>query len=65
MENINWGLIWPIIALQLILAIVGLVSLAKSEAANIRGPKWMWVLILLLGNIIGCVAYFIIARKEA
>ncbi|MGG3740052.1 PLD nuclease N-terminal domain-containing protein [Paenibacillus chibensis] len=61
--SIPWGLIAPLIVLQLILAVVGLISLYKAEAT--RGPKWLWVIIILCGNILGSVAYFIIGRKDA
>ncbi|WP_412761509.1 PLD nuclease N-terminal domain-containing protein [Paenibacillus chibensis] len=61
--SIPWGLIAPLIILQLILAVVGLISLYKAEAT--RGPKWLWVIIILCGNILGSVAYFIIGRKDA
>ena len=50
--EINWGLIWPILALQAILAVTGLISLFRAEPANIRGPRWVWVLIILLGNLL-------------
>lgn len=63
--EISWALIWPILGLQVILAITGLISLFKTDSVNIRGPKPMWVLIILLGNILGSVAYFVIGRKEA
>ncbi|MFE0560813.1 MULTISPECIES: PLDc N-terminal domain-containing protein [Paenibacillus] len=59
-----WGLIWPILALQAILAVTGLISLFRAEPASIRGPRWMWVLIILLGNLIGSVAYFVAGRRE-
>lgn len=62
--EINWGLIWPLIALQVVLAVTALVSLYKIDNVNLRGPKWMWVLIILLGNILGSVAYFVGGRKE-
>ncbi|ANY74393.1 PLDc N-terminal domain-containing protein [Paenibacillus ihbetae] len=63
--EINWGLIWPIIALQAVLGVTALVSLTKAETEQIRGPKWMWVLIIILGNILGSVAYFIGGRRAA
>ncbi|MCT1404039.1 PLDc N-terminal domain-containing protein [Paenibacillus sp. p3-SID867] len=63
--EINWGLIWPILALQAILAVTGLISLFREEPANIRGPRWVWVLIILLGNLLGSVAYFVAGRREA
>ncbi|WP_054943420.1 PLD nuclease N-terminal domain-containing protein [Paenibacillus ihuae] len=63
MDEVNWGLIWPLVALQALLAIIGLFSLAKAE--QVRGPKWLWVLILLFGNLLGSIAYFTVGRKES
>lgn len=62
-SNIPWNLIMPILVLQLILAVVGLVSLYKTEAT--RGPKLLWLIIILCGNIFGSVAYFVFGRKDA
>lgn len=64
MEDINWGLIAPIVVLQLLLAVIGLISLAKAESQSVRGPKWLWVIIILFGNILGSIIYFTIGRKE-
>ncbi|MWV46811.1 transcriptional regulator [Paenibacillus sp. HJL G12] len=61
--DIPWNLIAPLIVIQLILAVVGLISLYK--AASTRGPKWLWVIIILCGNLLGSVAYFVIGRKDA
>jgi hypothetical protein len=59
----NWLLlIIPILALQLILMVAALVDLAKRERT--RGPKWMWVLIIVLGELIGPIVYFIVGREE-
>ena len=41
-----WPLIAPLIAVQLILMCVALVSLTRSERAN--GPKWLWAIIIVL-----------------
>ncbi|CQR58250.1 PLD nuclease N-terminal domain-containing protein [Paenibacillus riograndensis] len=62
MEEIKWGLIWPLLALQVLLAVIGLVSLGKAEQT--RGPKWLWVIILIFGNLLGSVAYFTVGRKD-
>ncbi|HEY4430534.1 MAG TPA: PLD nuclease N-terminal domain-containing protein [Paenibacillus sp.] len=62
MENINWGLIMPLIILQALLAIIGLISLAKAD--RVRGPKWMWIIIIIFGNMLGSIAYFTIGRKD-
>lgn len=55
-------IILPLLVLQLILLVTALVSLVKSE--HINGPKWMWVLIILLVNIIGPVLFFIFGKKK-
>jgi len=62
LEGIRWGLITPIIIIQLILLIVSLVDLRRIEKAN--GPKWLWVLIILFVNIIGPILYFVIGRRN-
>lgn len=62
MEDVNWGLIMPLIILQALLAIIGLISLAKAD--SVRGPKWMWIFIIIFGNMLGSIAYFTIGRKD-
>jgi len=62
MEEIKLSLIWPLVALQALLAIIGLLSLRKAEATN--GPKWVWALVLIFGNLMGCIAYFTLGRKD-
>lgn len=62
MESIKWGLVMPLIILQVLLAIIGLISLAKAD--SVRGPKWMWLIIIIFGNLLGSIAYFVIGRKE-
>lgn len=46
--DINWGLLAPVIALQLILMITALVSLLKAQ--TVRGTKWIWALVIIFGN---------------
>ncbi len=52
----------PILLLQLALIIVALIDLARRERT--RGPKWAWVLIILLINFIGPIVYFVLGREE-
>lgn len=52
----------PIVLLQLILMIVALVDLARRERT--RGPKWLWAVIIILGELVGPIVYFIIGREE-
>lgn len=61
MEEVKWGLIMPLIILQALLAIIGLISLVKRITFVV---KWMWIIIIICGNILGSVAYFTIGRKD-
>jgi hypothetical protein len=61
-QSINWGLIAPVILIQLILMVVAVIDVIRIKATN--GPKWLWVLIILFINIIGPVVYFIFGRRH-
>jgi hypothetical protein len=52
----------PVFLIQLTLMITGLVDLLRREKT--RGPKWVWVIVILFVNIIGPIIYFTIGRKE-
>ena len=52
----------PILLLQLVLIVVALIDLARRERT--RGPKWLWVLIIVLVNLIGPIIYFVVGREE-
>ena len=52
----------PIALLQLALIVVALIDLARRERT--RGPKWAWVLIIVLINLIGPIVYFVLGREE-
>lgn len=56
------SLLAPILILELILAIVALVAWIKTDET--RGPKWMWLLIILFIGIIGPILFFIIGRRQ-
>jgi drug/metabolite transporter (DMT)-like permease len=67
MENLDvllkyLPLLIPILVLQLILMVVALVDLSRREKT--RGPKWVWALVIVLGELLGPILYFIIGRKE-
>jgi len=66
MENIDVGqlllLLSPIIIIQLVLMIIALWDLIKREKT--KGPKWLWVVIILLVNFIGPIIYLVIGREE-
>ncbi|WML47881.1 PLD nuclease N-terminal domain-containing protein [Neobacillus sp. PS3-34] len=62
LANFNWAVLAPIFIIQLILIIVAVVDLIRIEST--RGPKWLWVLIILFVNIIGPILYFVIGRRN-
>jgi Phospholipase_D-nuclease N-terminal len=52
----------PIVLIQLGLMVVALVDLARR--ARTRGPKWLWVLVIVFVNWIGPIVYFVLGREE-
>ena len=63
LSNVNWALIAPLLAVQVILAIVAIIDITRIHATN--GPKWVWVLVALFINTIGPIIYFIFGRKTS
>lgn len=56
------GILAPIIIIQFVLMIIALVLCVKAEET--RGPKIMWVLIILLVNLFGPVAFLLFGRRK-
>lgn len=55
-------LLIPILLLQLGLMAYALYDLIKRPST--RGPKWVWVLVIVLGELIGPIIYLVFGRKE-
>ncbi len=55
-------LLVPIILIQLALMVYCLVDLARRERT--LGPKWLWALIVIFGELLGPVVYLVVGRKE-
>ena len=55
-------LLIPLILIQLALMVYCLVDLWRRERTN--GPKWLWAVIIILGELIGPIVYLIAGRKE-
>ena len=55
-------LLIPLLVIQLLLVIAALVDLARRQRT--RGPKWLWVIIILFVNLIGPIIYFLAARED-
>jgi len=64
LAGIDWKLLLPVIAVQLILMIVALIDLARNESSRVRGPKWLWAILIIAGELLGPVAYFIFGRRN-
>ncbi|RIX50755.1 PLDc_N domain-containing protein [Paenibacillus nanensis] len=56
------GILAPVLIIQFILMIIALVQCIKAEET--RGPKVMWVLIILFVNLLGPVAFFLFGRRK-
>jgi len=50
------------VLIELGLMVTALVDLIRR--AQTRGPKWVWVLVIVLINFIGPIIYFVAAGKE-
>jgi hypothetical protein len=55
-------LLIPLIALQVILMIAALLDIRRRE--TLRGPRWLWILVVIFGEMIGPIAYFAVGRKD-
>jgi sorbitol-specific phosphotransferase system component IIC len=53
----------PLVLIQLILVIVALVDLIRREKVRYL-PKWLWAIIIMLGELIGPIVYLIIGRED-
>jgi hypothetical protein len=52
----------PVVLIELALLVTALVDLIRRKKT--RGPKWAWVLVIVLFNFIGPIVYFVAGRKE-
>lgn len=52
----------PIILIQIVLIVVALRDLIGRERT--KGPKWAWVLVILLVNFFGPIVYLLVGREE-
>jgi len=62
LQDINLAVILPLVVIQLILMVIGLVDLSRREST--RGPKLLWVFVIILGNILGSIVYFTVGRRS-
>ncbi|MEK3936245.1 PLD nuclease N-terminal domain-containing protein [Sporosarcina sp. FSL W7-1349] len=63
LANIPWRLILPLIVLQLILMAIALFDVFRHKKTN--GPYVMWIFIIIFGNLLGPILYFVLGRRQA
>lgn len=56
-------LLLPLVIVDLTMRVVALVSLARRP--RVRGPKLVWVLIILCVSFFGWAGYFLFGRQES
>jgi len=54
-------MLWPLLVLQFILLVVALIAWFKTDET--KGPKWVWLLIILFASMIGPILFFILGRR--
>jgi len=52
----------PLIAVQLLLIVTALISLAKADKVA-GGRKWVWAIVIVIFQMVGPIAYFVFGRK--
>jgi len=53
----------PLVILQLILMVVALVDLSKRDKVRWL-PKWLWLIIIIIGELVGPIVYLVAGREE-
>lgn len=64
----TWALavLGAMVAVQLALQIIAFVNLARTPVERVVfGRKWPWVLIILLGELVGSIVYLAAGRRPA
>lgn len=56
-------LILPLVVLQLALQVAAIVDLVRREKVR-GGNKWVWGAVIVLGEIVGPLVYFLLGRVD-
>ncbi|QHT60817.1 transcriptional regulator [Paenibacillus lycopersici] len=56
-------IILPLAIIELVVIIAALVACVRAEQT--RGPKWLWIIIIIAFNIIGSILFFLMGRKSS
>jgi len=55
----------PLLILQLALVGVGLYDLTRPDRRVKGGNKWVWGIVIVLGELLGPLVYFLFGREDA
>ncbi len=55
-------LLIPLFLIQLGLIVAALIDLIRRQKT--RGPKWVWVIVIILINFLGPIIYFVLGRED-
>lgn len=62
-EIVKWlPLLIPLVLIQYALLIVALIDVVRRERT--KGPKWVWVLVIVLVNLMGPIVYLLFGRED-
>jgi 4-amino-4-deoxy-L-arabinose transferase-like glycosyltransferase len=68
MQNIDFAkilpMLIPILIIQFGLQVFAIVDLVRRPAEQVRWAKWIWALIIVLGELLGPIVYFMLGRRE-
>ena len=55
-------LIVPLLIIQMTLMLIALLDLRRQ--ASIRGPRWLWLIVIIFLNLIGPILYFVVGKED-
>lgn len=55
--------IWPLVVVQLALQVYAIYDLVKRKKTRNLSP-FIWAVIIVIGEIVGAAAYFLVGRSE-
>ncbi|HLS23588.1 MAG TPA: PLD nuclease N-terminal domain-containing protein [Pseudogracilibacillus sp.] len=62
METLDWTLIAPLLIVQVLLIFIALIDWMKQKKT--KGPRILWLFIIIFVSVLGPVLYFILGKKE-
>jgi hypothetical protein len=57
-------LLIPLIAIQLVLMAIGLYDLTRPDRRVKGGNKLVWGIVIVFGELLGPILYFVVGREE-